>query len=60
MGAAGATLKQGGGANPRERHPLSHTPRPIEAPAVGSHVKPAPEIQSQNIISENRNSMKSR
>ena len=31
------------GAYPRGIHPMSHSPRPIEASDVGSHVKSTPE-----------------
>jgi len=43
MGAADATLNQGMGLTPEEYRLMSHSPRPIEASAVGSHVKSTPE-----------------
>ena len=44
-GAADATLNHWDGAYPRGIHKMSHIPRHIEASAVGSHVKSAPEIK---------------
>ncbi|OLN30338.1 hypothetical protein DSOL_3103 [Desulfosporosinus metallidurans] len=43
MGAADATLDQGMGLTPEEYILMSHSPRPIEASDVGSHVKSTPE-----------------
>ena len=43
MGAAAATLNQGMGLTQEEYILMSHSPRPLEASDVGSHVKSTPE-----------------
>ena len=54
MGTGCATLKRRGGAYLRDNLPLSHTPRPIEAHSVGSHVKFNPRvIQYASFVNSN-------